>query len=137
MCCNKRGCTVVAEVLTSADTIGFPYLQRLEGQNVKSLLVRKSNSETLKSRGRKQIAADSVVFTAHFQIKNSNGNTICEDPISVYFRDANAPEAQAVNWNGFSPSQSTITLDTSAAGYNAGHVLEFVFEVDCPAGVCE
>jgi hypothetical protein len=131
--CNKcHTCFVSVEAeIGATGTTKLPNLQRLAKGNVRSILVRKSGSGTLKSLSGKTLAPDSVVNTAHLTLKNANGYEIFSAmPMSVLQRDNNSPEPLCVNLEGgLDMEQSFIRFDTS--GSTATHVFEVIFGLEC------
>ena len=101
---------------------------------IRSIWLRRSGSATLLTRLGTTVAADTVIDTAHLTLVNQKTKQVMVIPLSTLQRDYNAPEPFAVDpdvYDGIDLSRSTITLSTSAAGYNATHAIEIMFEYEC------
>lgn len=132
MCSFANKCFLVIEVATASNSVALPTNQILENRQITSVGIRKAASGQ-KSRTGKTLAAAAVMATAHIKLADASGTAIADLPLNMLERDANSPEHLRVNWQKIAPSQSTIVLDTAAAGYDATHVIELVFGYDCSA----
>lgn len=132
MCCCKHKCFITLETLTNAANVTLPDNSRIRDGKITSILLRRADGGTLKSPLGRTLAADTVIATAHATFRNKNGLAITDPvPLSMLQRDYNSPEPLAVSWTDVDPTQTTIVIDTGAAGYNAAHVIEIVFGLDC------
>lgn len=136
MCGKCESCTVPVSVLASGSNITLPDVDRLSKGTIRTILVRRSNGVTLKNINGQTLAADTVIATAHLRLTTKNGAETLVYPLSALQRDVNSPEALCVNLPEISLASSGIVLDTTASGYNAAHVIEIVFGIDCPIGIC-
>lgn len=125
------GCTVVVEVVTSAGAIALPDVERLKKGTIRTISVRAGDGAKKSSTG-KLLAHATVLGTAHLLLKSEGGTEIFPMPLDNLVRTTASPEPLCVNWPPIAPASSQITLDTTAANYNAAHVVEIVFGIDCP-----
>lgn len=130
MCCCQNKCFLTIEVTTSSANVALPTNQTLESRRITSIGIRKAASG-LKSKTGKTLAAAAVIATGHLKIMGPSGNFLSEIPLNMLERDANSPEHLHVNWQEISTSNSGITIDTGASGYDAAHVVEIIIGYDC------
>lgn len=131
-CCNLCIEEISLEVVTNGAAINLPVNQRIQNANIKRILVRRSGSATLKSVTGKTLAADTVIATAHLILNDLGGKEKIKYPISALQRDFNSPDAYQCDLVNIDPTQCQIILDTTASGYNAAHVVEIIFGIECP-----
>lgn len=134
MCnCCKMPCIeeIALEVVTSSGDIQLPVNQRIQNSTIRHILVRRSGSATLKSVTGKTLAADSVIATAHLILNSMGASEKMRYPIFSLQRDYNSPDAYQCNFTQIDPTQCKVVLDTTATGYNAAHVIEFIFGIEC------
>lgn len=131
MCCQKYTCTVVQSILTNSGNLSLPDSNRISDNDVMALLLRRSGSSTLKDISGRTLAADTVINTAHLKLNNKNGKELAQIPLSVLQRDYNSPAPLPVDWKEVDPTQCSIVLDTTAAGYDATHVIELIWFYPC------
>lgn len=130
MCCCENKCIVTIEVTTSGGSFALPTNKIIETRRITSVGIRKAASGQ-KSKSGKTLAAAAVIATAHLKLVDSSANFLAELPLGMLERDANSPEHLRVNWQDIGTSQSTVSLDTGASGYDAAHVIELIFGYDC------
>lgn len=131
MCSKCHDCFITVSVITKGAQSKFEDNERLRQNTIKSVSVRAAGGQTKKNPQGVQLAADAVLFSSHLVLRNGNAAAMAEIPVENLVRNANAPEPLCVNWSKIDPTQSYVIVDTTAAGYNAAHCIEFVFELDC------
>lgn len=135
MCkCNCNTCfeEVPLSAVLNAATVPLPISTRIQSNRIIGLLVRRSGSATLKDVNGKTLAADSVIATAHLVLTTANGDNKATYPLSALQRDFNSPDPYPCFWDDIDPTQCSIKLDTGASGYDATHVAEIIFRIECP-----
>lgn len=130
MCCKANKCIDVIEVVTSGPNVSLPENTKLAKKQITSIGLRKAASGQKSANG-KTLAAAGVIATAHLKLVNDQGDFICNIPLGMLERDANAPQHLQVDWKSIGTTQSSIVLDTAASGYDATHVIELIFGYDC------
>lgn len=132
-CCANK-CIVTLSTLANSSNVNLPDSSRVRESTVNSILVRRSGSGTLKDVNGRTLAADTVIATAHLKLVDKNGFAITDSiPLSVLQRDYNSPDAFRCKYQNVDPTQTVVKLDTGASGYDATHVVEIVFGLDCEA----
>jgi hypothetical protein len=128
--CNKLITSVTISATTSAANINFPDNARIRDAKVVGISMRRSGSSTLYDTNGNTLAADTVVAGAHIRIVDLYGTELQKLPLSTLQRDFNSPEYQCFNLDKIDPIQSSINLNTAAAGYSATAVIEMTFYLD-------
>jgi hypothetical protein len=116
-------------VSAAVSNVGFLENERLRGNAIKSLYVRRSGGIVKKDKSGKTLVSDGVLFSAHLSLVDNSAKPLVEVPLEIFVRDYNAPEPICVDWSKVDPTQSRIIFDVTAAGYDPTHVFEFVFEI--------
>jgi hypothetical protein len=128
--CNKLITSVTISATTSGPNINFPDNSRIRDSKVVAISVRRSGSNTLYDQNGNTLAADTVIAGAHIRLVDLSGLELQRLPISTLQRDFNSPEPQCFNMDHIDPIQSSINLNTAAAGYSATAVIEMTFYLD-------
>lgn len=133
MCdCCANECIVTLSTLANAANVNLPDSSRVKNSVVKSILVRRSGGATLKDANGRTLAADTVIAQAHLRLVNLNGFAITDTiPLSVLQRDYNSPDAFRCKYKNIDPTQCVVIVNTGASGYDATHVVEIVFGLEC------
>jgi len=130
-CCGSK-CTVMVLVTTSSGQLTLPETNRITNGVVKGIGMRRLNGVAATANNGTTLAVDAVVMSAHLSLKTSNGTEVLAIPMQYLQRDFNSPEWMKVNnLENIDLTQSTVVLNTGAAGYLATSVLEILFEIDC------
>ena len=129
-CCPTK-CTTVLLATTSSGSITLPESNRIRKGIIRSVAMRRLNGVAAKAYNGQLLAVDTVTISAHLSLKDANGTEIWQMPLQYLQRDFNDTAWQKCNIRNIDPTQSTITLDTGAAGYLATSVFELTFELDC------
>lgn len=133
MCnCKRYKCSLTFEVVTSSANVNLPESNRLRNSKVVGVAVMRAGGATLLSPNGATLATDAVVGSAYLNLTNVNGTQLCPQlPLSHLMRDYNAPDPLPVNWTEIDPTQTSLTINTGASGYNAAHVVMITFFLDC------
>lgn len=132
MCCCTHKNFIVLEVRTSSGIIALPKSSLLEQNKVTSIAVRKPGAG-LKGASGAVLAAQAVMDTAHLKVVTPGGLHIAQLPLNLLERAFGDSEPLSVMWGDISAESSTITLDTTASGYNAAHIIELVIGYESQA----
>lgn len=133
MCnCKRYKCSLTLEVTTSGANVSLPESNRLRNSKIVGIEVPRVNAATLYSPTGAVLAADTVTASSYLNVVNANGTQLCPQiPLTHLMRDFNAPDPFPVNWTEIDPTQCSIQVGTSAAGYNAAHSILLTFWLDC------
>lgn len=134
-CCKGHACSEAIQVVTATANLKLPDSAEIRDGKIKSITLRRLGSDTGLSATGGNLAADTVISTAHLTLINAKNVQVMKSmPLSLLQRDYNNPEPYQVNpdvFSGIDLSRSSITLDTGATGYLATDVIELIFEYDC------
>jgi hypothetical protein len=131
MCCKKHSCFITISVPARASVVTFPSNKRIEDGKVTSISIRRVPSGTATDKNGNTLAVDAVIAGAHFSFVTKDGKEVADFPARLIERDFNAPEPLQVEWTDLDLTQSRIIIPLTATGYNAAHVIEATFGLEC------
>lgn len=135
MCnCKRYQCSITLEITTSGANVSLPESNKLRRAKVVGIEVPRVAGATLYSPTGAVLAADTVTMSSYLNIVTANGTQVCPAvPMTHLMRDYNAPDPFPVQWQEIDPTQCSIQVGTSAAGYNVAHSMLITFWIDCDA----
>lgn len=132
MCCKCHECFIISEVVTSGANVQFPENNRIRTGFLQSIMLMRANGTAVLSPTGKSLAVDLVLNSSYAYFKNSDGTDVAQIPLAHLVRDPNSPEPLCVrDWQQIDLSQSSIVINTAAAGYSATAVFVFTFGLKC------
>lgn len=133
MCgCKNNQCFITLSPVASAPTINLPENMRLRNNRVISMQIRRLGGVAATNVTGATLAPDTVIMSAYLTLKTQNGTAITDPiPLQMLMRDYNSPDPMPVSYEQIDPVQSTITLNTAAAGYAVTQVIEITFGIEC------
>lgn len=136
MCNCVHRCFELQEITTAAAQNALPDDTRIRTNLVTSIQVQPSDPAgtlTYLSPNGKTLASWSVLNSSYLYVFNQNGTRLGIIPLSQIVRTTEDQEPMRVSWQQIDPTQSFIKVNTSAAGYNAAHVVVINWGLACDA----
>ncbi len=131
MCKNCLGCVIATSTQTASDTNELKYSERLNKKRLTHVWMRVAGG-VQKDKSGATLASLGVIKTAHLKLVDGTGNEVWTMPLESLQRDFNGPDPLCIRNLNIDSSQCVITLDTGASGYNAAHVIELLWGIECP-----
>jgi hypothetical protein len=133
MCQKCFQCQVTLSVPITGGLVALPENIRLRDSRVTGIAIRKLGALTGFDKMGKTLAPDTVIEGAHISLVDQSGKELIDSPLHYFQRDNNAPPFPCFNIEQLDPTNSKITLNTSASGYANTQVIEITFGIDCSA----